>query len=226
MVDATETRYKFYREHKYISFVLNELERLAAKTDFRDRDQVKKVQQELESIISLLEAHAHYEDTKLHILLKRKNSHFHAKAEIDHQSHPDKFAYMRNLLDQIYSLGNTETSVEFGYEFYTYYRRFVAEAMLHFHEEEAIVLPELQKYYTDDELRKVEAETYAIMTPEELVDMMQVLFPHMNPSDREHFLFDIKKAEPAKFVKAWAAIKNTIAPDEQQQLIKKLAIPS
>jgi hypothetical protein len=33
--------------------------------------------------------------------------------------------------------------------------------------------------------------------------MMEVLFPHMNPADREVFLLDIKTCDPEKFAEAW-----------------------
>lgn len=39
-------RYKFYRERKYVSFLLHEVERLVAKTDFRTASQVHRVQKE------------------------------------------------------------------------------------------------------------------------------------------------------------------------------------
>jgi len=37
------------------------------------------------------------------------------------------------------------------------------------------------------------------MTPEQMMDMLRVLFPHMNASDKEAFLEDIKISQPEKF---------------------------
>lgn len=36
-------RYKFYREHKYVSFRFNELERLVARADFKRDEELNKV---------------------------------------------------------------------------------------------------------------------------------------------------------------------------------------
>lgn len=36
-------RYQFYREHKYVSSALNDLERMIAKTDFRKAQEVVSV---------------------------------------------------------------------------------------------------------------------------------------------------------------------------------------
>jgi hypothetical protein len=75
----------------------------------------------------------------------------------------------------------------------------VGENLLHLHEEETKILPELQRLYTDEELRCVEEATYKMMTPEQLIEMLKVLFPHMNASDKEAFLEDIKFSQPEKF---------------------------
>jgi hypothetical protein len=200
-------RYQFYREHKYVSFVLNELEREIAKTDFRDLIQVKKIEKSFHEMEELMRGHAHYEDTQLHPLLQKRGSAIFQTAQEDHAHHDQLFANLQKLLDQIQATSDEQLQVHLGYQFYLRYRRFVGENLHHLHEEETQILPELQRLYTDAELREVEAETYKQMPVEDLVEMMQVLFPHFNPSDREAFLKDIQKAVPEKFQLVWDKIK-------------------
>jgi hemerythrin-like domain-containing protein len=223
-VEEGHGRYQFYREHKYVSFVLNDLERLIAKTDFRVPVQVKKIQEELKSTMQLLQGHAEYEDSKLHPLLRIKGSNLFQEAEEDHQKHDALFQKLQYLLAQIQATSNEQLQIRLGYEFYLNYRRFVGENLLHLHEEETKILPELQKLYSDAELRNVEAETYQQMSIEDLVEMMQVLFPHFNPSDRLAFLHDIQAATPEKFPPVWETVKGCIDPEEQKQLIEKLSL--
>lgn len=40
------------------------------------------------------------------------------------------------------------------------------------------------------------------MTSIQLIEMVSVLFPHMNPDDKEAFLTDIKESVPEKFAEA------------------------
>ena len=87
-----------------------------------------------------------------------------------------------------------------------------------------MILPELQRLYTDEELRQVEARTYAEMTPEDMVGMMRVLFPHMNPSDRLAFLSDIQSLQPEKFSAAWQGIAPKIEKDEKASLMQQLQL--
>lgn len=217
-------RYKFYREHKYISFRFDELERLVARTDFRRDEELHSIKQAFEELIELLEAHAHYEDTSLHVLLKQKNSDVYKHIEEDHEHLDEQITSLRNLLTKIGEACTEEDKIEAGYQFYLWFRKFSGDNLLHLHEEETIILPELQRLYSDEELKKVEAATYNIMTTQDLVQMMQELFPCMNPSDWEAFLIDIKDAVPAKFVEAWNGIKTIMTLEQQRYFIKNLNI--
>jgi len=215
-------RYKFYREHKYVSAACNDLERLVAKTDFRVPADVEKVNQEYCALVEMLKGHAYYEETVLHELLKKRNSPVYAKIEADHHELDAVFARLEDLLKKITEATEEEDQIEAGYQFYLAYRKFVGDNLVHLHEEETIILPELQRLYTDEELSVVEFDTYKIMSTEDIVGMITVLFSHMNPADHEVFLTDIKKAQPEKFAEAWPRIQVLLDERERDMLIKKL----
>lgn len=196
-------RYRFYREHKYVSAALNDLERLIARADFRNRTDALKVKEQFNALMQLLEGHAQWENSTLHELLKQRGSSVHLHAENDHLHQDEQLKHLQKLLDDILE----HPSEELGYQLYLAYRQFVAENLLHLHEEETIILPELQRLYSDSELRKVDFATYQSMTPEQMVDMMELLVPHMNPSDHAHFIADMTDAQPEKFSQAWPRIK-------------------
>lgn len=219
-------RYKFYREHKYVSFALNDLERQIAKTDFRVFQDIEKIKSAFEAVVELLKGHAEYENSSLHELLRKKQSPVYQRVEADHQHYDDVLDSLSLRLEKILAEQNADERVEAGYQFYLWYRKFVGENLLHLHEEETIILPELQRLYTDQELKAVEAETYRRMTPEEMIDMMRVLFPHMNPDDKEAFLADIKECQPEKFIEAWQGIQSCLSAKEQQTLVQKLGLRS
>ena len=190
-------RVKLYREHKYVSFVLSELERLIAKTDFTDDEAVEHLQSEWQSIKEMLQGHAQHEEENFHSLLERKGSTIHRDAHDDHKEQEETLENLDSLLD---ALKTSADRVESGYQFYLAYRKFVGDNLLHLHEEETKLLPELQRLCTDEELRALEHPTYALMTAEEIGEMVQILFPHMNFSDKCAFLTDIRLAQPEKFL--------------------------
>lgn len=192
-------RYRFYREHKYVSYRLSEFERLTAKIDFTDIAQVSELKAQLSSLAALMNAHAAHEDKAIHELLRQKGSTIHQTIEADHRHHAEFYQQLEQQLNNISENSNFEKKLTLGYHFYLSCRLFVSENLQHLHKEETLIMTELQKLYTDNELRTVERNTYDHMTPTDIVHMLEVLSPHMNTSDHEFFLAEIKLAEPEKY---------------------------
>ncbi len=207
-------RVKLYREHKYVSFALHELERLIAKTDFADDAALDHVQEEWRSLKEMLEGHAYHEENNFHPLLEKKGStvHFDAHDEHDQQKHA-----LEELEGQLEGIKKSCDREEAGYQFYLAYRKFVGENLLHLHEEETKILPELQRLYTDEELRAIEHPTYAMMTALEMAEMVQVLFPHMNSADKRAFMTDIRRAQPQKFSELCDKLSSDQTQDQGDQ---------
>lgn len=217
-------RYKFYREHKYVCAAVNDVERLIAKTDFSSRTEVERVKEAFDALVQMLKGHVHYENATLHELLKKKGSEIYKRAEEDHLRYEQQLLDLVIRLNKVMMSSKPEEKIELGYQFYLWFRKFAGDNLLHLHEEETVILPELQRLYSDEELSCVEHNTYKIMTADDLVHMMELLFPHMNPADREVFLTDIKACDPGKFALAWQGIKTKLDADECQRLADKLAL--
>lgn len=207
-------RAKLYREHKYVSFALSELERLIAKTDFADDTAIAHVQSEWEQVKEMLEGHAYHEEHHIHPLLEKKGSTIHHEAHADHEHQEETIKNLQRLLDAVKT---SSDRIEAGYQFYLAYRKFVGDNLLHLHEEETKLLPELQRVCTDEELRAIEHPIYEIMTLEEMVGMVKVLFPHMNFSDKCAFLTDIKLAQPQKFLQLWTKASHFLNAEEMKR---------
>lgn len=146
-------RVTLYREHKYVSFALSELERLIAKTDFTDDVAIHHIQNEWQSIKEMLEGHAYHEEHNFHALLEKKGSTIHHEAHKDHEHQEETLKNLQNLLD---AFKTSPDRIEAGYQFYLIYHKFVGDSLLHLHEEETKLLPELQRLCTDEELRAIE----------------------------------------------------------------------
>lgn len=208
-------RYQFYREHKYVSAALNDLERQIAQTNFSNPQEVEEVAKEFQGLSEMLKGHAHYENEKLHALLEQRGSLVHKHAENDHAHQDEHLLEIQSGIERIIKAKAIEEKISLGYQLYLTYRKFVADNLNHLYEEETLILPELQRLYTDEELKEVEAATYRMMTSKELIEMLQVLFPHMNPCDRSAFLSDIREAQPEKFPTVWNGIAHQLTEQER-----------
>ena len=221
----TNARYRLYREHKFVSFMLSSFSAEIAKIDFSLDDNVNHIKEKLSGIIKLLHGHASHENISIHALLKNKGSCIHEKIEAEHSSHSNIFEKLNQLLTEVIKSTDIARRVELGHQFYLGVQRFEAENLLHQIYEETVIMPELQRLYTDEELLVgIEAKTYELMTSEQMIHMMEVLFPHFNMDDREAFLRDIYQSQPAKFVEAWAGIAPMIDSRERDRLITCLGI--
>ncbi len=208
-------RYRFYREHKYVSSALNDVERLIAKADFCDVKSVEEVRNAFCMLAAMLSAHAEFEEQRIHRLLKLKNSSIQNAAEQDHAEQEESLRAISAMIDDLMEDGEESDKIEKGYALYLNYRKFVADNLLHLHEEETLLLPELRRLYSDDELVQVAASAYREMLPEHMVEMVKGLFPHMNVHDRGAFLTTMRKLEPEKFAIAWRSIRELVSNQER-----------
>lgn len=194
-------RYQFYREHKYVSAALNDLERLIARSDFCNEESRSSVEKMFQGLKAMLKGHAEYENQRLHYLLKQKNvpASVYKHVEEDHADQDQRLDEIESQILGIAEEPSKEKKIELGFKLYLTFRKFVADNLAHLHEEETEILPALQQLYSDEELRQVEASSYRAMTSEEILGMVQVLFPHMNVHDKEAFLSDIRSLVPEKF---------------------------
>jgi hypothetical protein len=223
----TITRYRIYREHKFVTYTITEFTRFVSKVDFSLNANVYEVIERFNGVKGLMHGHAEHENSRIHVLLRKKKSTVHLETESDHANHDNVFKSLDLILAQILEITDSDLKCELGHRFYLEVQHFEAENLRHQFYEETVIMPELQKLYSDDEiLNEVDGHVYEIMTADQMVEMMQVLFPHFNKSDREAFLRDIKHSQPMKFSKVWDGITSLIEENERTYFISKLKIVS
>lgn len=218
-------RARLYREHKYVFFVFSDLVHLIGSLDFTEKSAVAEVTDRLQTLEFLLKGHADYEESRIHIILKHKNSFLYQSVESQHKDHQLFFDKSEKYLREIEKVDDPEDKNYLGYLFYLDLREFFAQNLIHFDYEEKVILPELQRLATDEDIREIDAQSYRQMLPDQLIHMMEVLFPHMNREDRLTFLKDIKDCQPDKFELAWQGMLPKIDEREREALGKSLNIP-
>lgn len=176
--------------------------------DFNSAADISNAKNELGQLKQLLENHALHEEQVIHRLLKLKQSTVHEMAETQHEEHGVFFnciAAKFNELEKSTALAEKDFM---GYEIYLDVQKFYADNLGHFDYEERVIMPELQRLFTDAELKEIDDASYHQMSAEEIFHMVSILFPHMNRDDHNVFLTDIKNAVPDKFAIAWPLIKS------------------
>lgn len=217
-----KNRYRLYREHKYILHVFNEILRLTSSLDFSIKESIIELKGELKKLDLLLQSHAEHEESKIHSILKIKNSNIFKEAELQHEDHKIYLKKIYNKINLIERMSEIKDIHFLGYEIYLDLRNFFGENLKHFDFEERIIMPELQRLLSDDEIREIDFESYRNMSPEEMIDMLEVLFPHMNSDDKFTFLNDIKTCDPQNFELVLNGIYSIFDENEKNLIFKAL----
>ena len=221
-----QERYRVYREHKYALGFLAELEQFIAKMNFISNVELNELSNKIDSLIALMQGHAEHEDKTIHQLLRNKGSQAHLPIEEDHQLYNQVFSALKEKIKLIQTCQNSEERINLGYEFYLSFREFEADNLKHLNEEERVIMPELQRLYTDDELRAgIDFKTYEVMSSDEMFHMLKVLFPTYNLDDKIAFLKDIVDAQPDKFKIIWPQVSSELLTEnEKMEVLTKVKL--
>lgn len=212
---SNKLRHRLYREHKYVSSVISRFRETVARADFLSSEMMSEVKVKLTEIMELMHGHAFHENTVIHKLLRVKSSKIFEKIERDHAAHEGCFSSLFQLLEEVTRTTEAAQKIELGYQFYLKVQHFEADNLRHQLYEEEVILKELHRLYTDEELLLLtDAKSYAVMTPDDLLEMLDVLFPYFNADDRQAFLSDIYFTEPDKFIAIWPQIQKIISHEE------------
>lgn len=221
---GSQSRFRIYREHKYLVFCFNNLLQHLAQSDFHDRNTVQDLKQALQELRDLLQGHADNEELRIHSLLASKGSTLHQSTETDHQEHHAFFERISQNLQQLETLSDPVEIDAAGYEITLDFRLFYSEQLRHLDYEERVLLPELQRLYSDDVLKNIHRISYDLMTPDQMLHMVTVLFPHMNYHDKLSYLSELHAAESEKFALIWDSLNTLLTETETRQIKATLGI--
>jgi hypothetical protein len=171
--------------------------------DFACLEDRLKIKEQYDDLHNLLDMHAQHEDKAHGDLLRHKKSFSALKVLEDHEKLEAEFAKCGEALDLALDAADAEKQLQYGYDFSLLFYQFISTYLSHLNDEETIIMQELWSKYSDDELRALTFNTYRQMTSEQMIDMLKVLGPYINATERQQFLRDIKDATPEKFMAVW-----------------------
>jgi hemerythrin-like domain-containing protein len=218
-------RYNFYSHvHRYVRYELFEFSKRIGKIDFRDKQQTIDAKCQLDNFKMLINGHAAHEDNTVHQLFRDAHSDVYNNVEAEHQQHAVEFDKIEGLLSDILNSNIHSDCHLKGYEFYLLVNKFVADSLNHLEHEEKILMSELQNLYSDDEIRALTFKTYDHMKPDQMLHMIQTIFPHVNSYEREVFIRDIYDSHPDKLSVIWPNVWDLLGDDEREYFQKNLGL--
>jgi iron-sulfur cluster repair protein YtfE (RIC family) len=205
-------RYDLYRSvHKFIRKELYQFGEKLGKTDFRKIEAVSNIKDSFDGVVFDLTMHARKEESYFTPLFDKKGSIVHKHVEQAHFSQKEELEAFQGLFETAIKIVDDEERVVHGCHICSSYDQFLSHNLLHFYQEENILMPELWKLYSDKELQQVTVDSYKALPEHVLLDSSS-FFPVLNFLEKRTYLQDLREAcSPNLFVEIW---KRTLVSED------------
>ncbi len=191
--------------HKAIRNALSHLSLQAGSTDFSNKEEVLQLKTATQTIIDMLNEHAHIENEHILPLLEGKvpAGTIHDKEEHDiiHAQQEELLV----LLNEILRPGTSPAdAIALGHVFYQNLSLVHSAHLQHMIEEERGSQVLIWQHYTDEELQQKQGQIMQHLDPSLLLKWMRYFLPALNARERERMLA-IQKAKAPEHV--WAKLQ-------------------
>jgi hypothetical protein len=112
-----------------------------------------------------------------------------------HAEHTRAIAELRALIDAVLAAHGADRP-RIGHALYLHASRFVAENLSHMADEEQVLQPLLERFFTDAELQAIHGQILAATTPEERVLAFPYMFRACSQSERRALVAGMAHAQP------------------------------
>lgn len=202
--------------HKFLEEVGSKILTHLAKVDFRNLQKIEVICNEIQNYVATLENHARWEEEFIF-------NKFFTNDEVlsFFKEHSDLEVRAQNIIEGLKALLNTDiqSRVCKGKRIYLDFRIFYASNLVHFHREETIFLSLLQERATDNEIKMIDKPIYESMSSADMVEMLKLLLPPTNISEKKNILDDLMSFNPVNFKNAIPEIRKILTKEEVAELI-------
>lgn len=164
---------------------------------------------DLRSHLAIAGQHLAHEDRHIHPALASRAPASVEALEDQHDHHRGRFVRIEGLIDAL-SVSDHRDRADLGRALYQAFGGLVAEDLTHMLYEETVVWPALCEHFTDAELKAMEMEIIAALSPGEVIGFMRLMIPAMSHPERVALLGGMKADAPAE---AYDAVIKSVQPD-------------
>ena len=210
--------------HKGLRNALSQLQLLAGKTDYSNKNQVEQLHQFGQDVFKILTIHATDENEVTLAELEQRCSGCSQHDIEDHEQIHLAQDKLEKLLATIFTKSvSGQDATEDGDEFYLMFSEFHGTYLEHTAEEERITQPMLWKFFTDEELGSHRGEIMQRNPPGTLLIWFRFVIPSQSHKERVGLLTGFKKmASAAFFNEGMQVIKDVLPGKEFEELNEAL----
>lgn len=198
-----QARYDFYGPiHRGLRLRLAETLILLGQTDPRDEVAVARAVKAVRDQLRFNADHLRHEDEHIHPPIGKAEDRTAGMLQIAHEHHRLSMKELLALCDRIAEAprGEREWLVR---ALYLGFSAFMADDLIHMHNEETVVLPRLQHIFDDAELEAMEHAIVASLSPDETRDAFGAMIGGGSQLDRVRLFEALAKNAPPEAVEGF-----------------------
>ncbi|CDZ76132.1 hypothetical protein BN59_00398 [Legionella massiliensis] len=203
--------------HKFLEEQGSQILICLAKVDFRNTSEIEILHKQLEDYLTTLANHARWEEEFIF-------NKFFTKDEVsslfgEHSELESSGGKLIEALKELLNL-SPQSRLYKGKLFYLEFRKFHAVNLIHFYDEETAFLSLLQERATDAEIRAIDKPIYQGMSDNDMVEMLELLLPPTNISEKKNILDDLRAFNANNFELALPKIQKILTSTEAAEILR------
>jgi hypothetical protein len=190
-------RFDLYRSaHKGVRKALfDALTRIGA-ADCRSQAEAATCAELTRGIVALSRKHIGSEIRFIHAAVEAREPGLMRALDHAHDEHAQHLDWLEAIARDLVAAPASNRRMAIGARLYEALSQFVAAELTHMAQEEQIVMPELWRLFSDDELRGMQQAIIQALGPDGLAMFLRPMLPAMSPVEREKMLAGLKMGLP------------------------------
>jgi hypothetical protein len=197
--------------HKALRAMLYDTALTLQQCDFRNREEMEKAFDKVESVLKMFEIHASKEDTYILPEVSRHDAVAAAEVESEHGRDELMAMQLHHLIHSYRNATDSRFLHEAGRAILYLFIDFGAFNLSHMNKEERIINQVLWKHFTDEEIRKIDEWIVQSIPAEEMMHSLHLMIRGINNPELAALLDRLKKMlqEPV-YAQIWKMVQDEL----------------
>lgn len=200
--------------HKAVRMLMCDLLVVLGRMDSADAGETQATLARLRSFLDLARHHLHHEDQHVHPAMESRRRGSIARMRTQHAEHEEAFERLEALALRVESCPAAERT-DAALELYRAFALYMADDLVHMHEEETENNAVLWAHFSDAELAGIHQAILASLSPALLTENLRWLIPAMTPAERADLLSGMRAGMPPEVFAGIAALARSLLGERE-----------
>lgn len=200
--------------HKAVRMLMCDLLVALGRMDSADAEETRAALARLRGFLDFARHHLHHEDQHMHPAMESRRRGSTANMRTQHAEHEEAFERLEALALRVESSSAGERAAA-ALGLYRAFALYMADDLVHMHEEETENNAVLWAHFDDAELAGIHRSIMASIAPAVLTENLRWLVPAMTPAERADLLCGMRAGMPPEMFAGIAALARSVLGERE-----------